>query len=101
MHQLDQIASPAPLLIRNQLTIADCGFVASFALINTLQNILEFDLRVPEPLQAYERALAAHPSVAAEQAAYYKALASWAATKLQAELPLINLQFLGGCALMR
>lgn len=82
LHQLDQIANPSPLLFHNQLTIADCGFVASFALINTLQDILDFDLKVPAALLAYERALAAHPSAAAENTAYYNALASWAATKL-------------------
>ena len=82
LHQLAQITNPAPLLFRNQLTIADCGFVASFALITTLQNILDFNLSVPEPLQAYERALAVHPSVATESTAYYNAIASWATTKL-------------------
>ncbi len=82
LHQLDRIANPAPLLFRNQLTIADCGFVASFALISTLRDILDLDLGVPERLQAYERVLATHPSVAAESTAYYNALATWAATKL-------------------
>jgi glutathione S-transferase len=83
LDQLGQIANPAPLLFGNQLTIADCGFVASFALIATLQDILGFDLTIPEPMRAYERVLVAHPSVAAESAAYYDALSSWAAAKLR------------------
>jgi glutathione S-transferase/maleylpyruvate isomerase len=83
LDQLGQIANPAPLLFGNQLTIADCGFVASFALITTLQDILGFDLTIPEPLQAYERVLVAHPSVATESAAYYDALAGWATAKLR------------------
>jgi hypothetical protein len=40
-------------------------------------------LAIPEPLRAYERVLVAHPSVAAESAAYYVALASWATAKLR------------------
>ena len=82
LDQLNQIASPAPLLFGDQLTIADCGFVASFALIATLQDILGFDLTIPEPLRAYERTLVTHLSVATQSANYYDALSSWATTKL-------------------
>ena len=83
LDQLCQIANPAPLLFGDQLTIADCGFVASFALITTLQDAFGFDLTIPEPLQAYERILVAHPSVAAESETYYGALESWLAAKLK------------------
>ena len=82
LNQLDQIASPAPLLYGDQLTIADCGFVASFALIATLQDVFSLDLKISKPLQAYERALVMHPSVEKQNAAYHEALSSWVANKL-------------------
>ena len=82
LEQLDQLAKPAPLMFGNQLTIADCGFVATFAIINTLRDVFGFDLVLSGPLQAYERALVAHPSVAAESATYFKALANWVDAKL-------------------
>ena len=82
LEQLDQLAKPAPLMFGNQLTIADCGFVATFAIITTLRDVFGFDLVLSGPLQAYERALVAHPSVAAESATYFKALANWVNAKL-------------------
>ncbi len=82
LEQLDQLAKPAPLMFGNQLTIADCGFVATFAIITTLRDVFGFDLVLSGPLQAYERALVAHPSVAAESATYFKALANWVDAKL-------------------
>ena len=82
LNQLNQIANPAPLLYGDQLTIADCGFVASFALIATLRAIFSLDLNIPKPLQSYERALVMHPSVEKQNAAYHEALSSWVANKL-------------------
>ena len=82
LEQLDQLAKPAPLMFGNQLTIADCGFVATFAIITTLRDVFGFDLVLSGPLQAYERALVAHPSVAAESATYFNALANWVDAKL-------------------
>ena len=82
LEQLDQLAKPAPLMFGNQLTIADCGFVATFAIITTLRDVFGFDLVLSGPLQAYERALVTHPSVAAESATYFNALANWVDAKL-------------------
>ena len=39
-------------------------------------------MTLPEPIAAYAAALAAHPSVAPEDARYRAVLAQWAETKL-------------------
>jgi len=81
LDQLAQMATPQPLLFGDGLSIADCGFVASFALIRVLQGILGFTLEIPATLQRYEAALTAHPAAAEESKAYFKALEEWARTK--------------------
>ena len=82
LNQLAVIASPAPLMTGPDLAIADCGFVASFGIIALLQDLLELPVTLPEPIAAYAAALAAHPSVAPEDARYRAVLAQWAETKL-------------------
>ena len=76
------IASPAPLMTGQDLAIADCGFVASFGIIALLKNQLDLPVTLPEPIAAYAAALAAHSSVAPEDARYRAVLAQWAETKL-------------------
>ena len=82
LKQLAIIASPAPLMTGPDLAIADCGFVASFGIIALLQNVLDLPVTLPEPVAAYAAALAAHPSVAPEDARYRAVLAQWAEAKL-------------------
>ena len=82
LDQLAVIASPAPLMTGPDLAIADCGFVASFGIIALLQDLLDLPVTLPEPIAAYAAALAAHPSVAPEDARYRAVLAQWAETKL-------------------
>ena len=73
---------PAPLMTGSGLAIADCGFVASFIIIDLLQDVLDLPVVLPDPLAAYAAALAAHPSVAEEDARYRAVLADWARAKL-------------------
>ena len=83
--RLDQLAAmtrPAPLMTGNSLAIADCGFVASFIIIELLQDVLDLPVALPDPLAAYAAALAAHPSVAKEDARYRAVLTEWAQAKL-------------------
>lgn len=80
--QLAQMVSPSPLLFGNQLSIADCGFVASFALISIFREILGINVVLPPILKKYEAALTAHESVTKQNTAYYKALNNWANDKL-------------------
>ena len=84
LDQLAIIATPSPLLCGDMLSIADCSFVASFAILRVLEPILALGVTVPEKLCVYEAALSAHPSVIAAQADYYDALDSWAKAKLSA-----------------
>ena len=80
--QLDEIVTPKPLLCGDQLTIADCSFVASFAILNILRDTIGFDCDLPRSLCAYESALAAHASVNTVRAEYIDTLTAWAKTKI-------------------
>ena len=64
------------------LSLADCGFAPSFAILGRVQDLLGFDLTLPASIIAYRAALCAHPSVCDEYAAYVKALDEWAAAKM-------------------
>ena len=81
-HQLAEIRTPSPLLTGTDLSLADCGFAPSFAILGCVQDLLEFDLTLPASIIAYQAALCAHPSIRDEYAAYVKALDEWAATKM-------------------
>ena len=81
LDQLAVIAAPAPLLTGKQLAIADCGFVASFGIIDLLNDILDLDLVVPPPIATYAALLAAHDSTTEEDSRYRQALRDWAGTK--------------------
>ncbi len=81
LYQLAQIAAPSPLLAGDQLTIADCSFVASFAIFGLLRDEIGLDVEMPQILQHYDMALCSHASVTAERKRYETALAEWAAGK--------------------
>jgi len=84
LDQLAQMFTPQPLLFGTDLTIPDCSFVASFAIFRVLDEILNFDITMPDKLVVYEAALAAHPSVIEARDDYYDALDLWAKAKLSA-----------------
>ena len=79
--QFNQMILPSPLLMGNQLSLADCGFAPSFAILRCLQSLLGFNFALPTPLIAYETALVVHPSVCNEYNDYVATLKKWAATK--------------------
>lgn len=81
LDQLAVMARPAPLLTGPTLAVADCGFVASFAILDLLMDCLDLPVQMPDSLAGYAAALAAHPSVVDEDARYRSALHDWAATK--------------------
>ena len=81
-NQLAKIRTPSPLLTGTDLSLADCGFVPSFAILNCLRGLLGFDLILPASIKAYEAALCSHQSVRYEYATYAKALDEWAAAKM-------------------
>ena len=81
LDQLAIMASPAPLLTGRDLAIADCGFVASFAILDLLKEYLDLPATLPDSLAGYAAALASHPSVSAEDSRYRDALRDWAAAK--------------------
>ena len=82
--QLIKMVTPAPFLCGNTLSLADCGFAPSFAILNRLQSLLGFSVKLEESLRAYEIALGNHPSVKDELHAYYAAFDRWIAAKLNA-----------------
>ena len=77
--QLTRMVTPAPFLFGGALSLADCGFVPSFAIMNRLQPLLGFSIQRNKSIRDYETALAKHPSVKDELHSYYKALDSWIA----------------------
>ena len=79
--QFNKMIEPAPLLMGNYLTLADCGFAPSFAILRCLQALLGFDFVTPARVAAYERALVNHPSVCDEYGDYVKALEKWSCAK--------------------
>ena len=81
-HQLAKIRTPSPLLTGTDLSLADCGFAPSFAIIDCLQDLLGFELTLPASIKAYQTTLCAHPSVREEYVAYVKALDEWATAKM-------------------
>ena len=80
--QLEQMVKPSPLLTGESLSLADCGFAPSFAILNLLQSLLTFDFKLPATLEAYKKALIAHPSVHYEYTNYMDVLANWSEDKL-------------------
>jgi glutathione S-transferase len=80
--QLAQMVTPSPLLDGTDLSLADCGFAPSFAILNCLRGVLGFELDLPSSITTYAADLCAHPSVRDEYKAYVTALDDWAATKL-------------------
>ena len=83
--QLVEMVTPAPFLCGNTLSLADCGFVPSFALLSRLQPLLGFSIDLDGSLRAYETALANHPSVTDELLSYYEAVDSWIKTKMNTD----------------
>ena len=83
LDDLAAIAAPAPLMTGDNLAIADCGFVASFAIITLFQNVLDLPVTLPPSIAAYRLALTSHPSVAGEHDRYSAVLGEWATAKLR------------------
>ena len=82
LNQLNKMAIPSPFWTGSKLSLTDCGFVPSFAILRCVQSLLGFELTVPHALRDYETALRVHPSVRDEYASYVEALDIWAAAKL-------------------
>ena len=51
------------LLTGKHLAIADCGFVASFGILDLLRELLDLEVVLPHPIATYASALAAQGSV--------------------------------------
>lgn len=81
LDQLAAIAEPAPLLTGETLAIADCGFAASFGILDLLLDLLELEVTLPPAIALYATRLAAHGSVAEEDSRYRQALRDWARSK--------------------
>ncbi len=83
LDDLAMLSAPAPLMTGDDLGIADCGFVASFAIIALLQDVLDLPVSLPAQIADYAAVLAAHPSVRNEHARYQEVLGEWADAKLR------------------
>ncbi len=81
LDQLAIMANPSPLLTGGDLAVADCGFVASFAILDLLKDCLDLQVAMPGGLAGYSAALTRHPSVTDESSRYRAALHDWATAK--------------------
>ena len=79
---LAAITKPSPFLTGDKLGIADCGFVASFAILAMLQDLLELPVTLPKPIASYKQALIIHSSVVDEWCRYVNVLTDWARVKV-------------------
>ncbi len=82
--QLAQMIDPQPFLCGENLSLPDCGFVSSFAILNRLKALLGFSINMPLVLHTFETALSGHPSVTNELQNYYEALDIWIDAKQKA-----------------
>ena len=81
LDQLAVIAHPAPFMSGDTLGLADCGFPASFAILELLQTVIGLNITLPARLAAYSKSLNAHSSVSDEVTRYRAALIDWARSK--------------------
>lgn len=79
--QLAIISDPSPLMSGSHLGLADCGFVASLAILDLLNAVLDLGVALPQSLVSYAKTVNQHPSVEDENARYRAALHEWAAGK--------------------
>lgn len=80
--ELAAIAEPRPLLGGKALTLADCGYPATFMLGRGMAAAFGIDVTMPDALDPYETTLAAHPSVMPALARCRVATEQWFASKL-------------------
>ncbi|WP_158639243.1 glutathione S-transferase family protein [Elioraea rosea] len=80
--ELASLAVPRPLLGGEALTLADCGYPATFMLGRGMAGAFGLTVAMPEALASYEKALAAHPSVMPALARCRAATEQWFAAKL-------------------
>jgi glutathione S-transferase len=80
--ELAALARPGPLLGGRALTLADCGYPASFMLARGIFQAFGRVLVLPSVLAQYEAALAGHPSVAPALARCTVATKAWFRQKL-------------------
>ena len=80
LDQLTSIATPAPLLTGDRLSLADCGYPITFVFLDMLNGPMALNIEMPAALKAYFSDLQREPNVAAELATYRPALAAWVET---------------------
>ena len=83
-NQLAKIITPQPFLCGDFLSLADCGFVPSFAILNRLQKVFGFSINLPDKIVHYETVLATHPSIFLQLEEYYMNLDQWIEQKQEA-----------------
>lgn len=76
--QLARIANPSPLLLGEQLSLADCGFPISFLFIETLSELMGFTIEWPQTIKTYANALLNEETIAAEFEPYRPVVIDWA-----------------------
>ena len=82
--QLVSLATPAPWLAGESLTLADCGHAVSIPLGTLLLEAMGRPVPLPEALEPWARACASHPAVDAALAPWRRATEAWIRARLAA-----------------
>ena len=77
LEQLVRISDPAPLMTGNRLSLADCGYAVTLEMLSQLNEPMDLQILIPEPVARYIAALRDEPVVAAELSTYRLALSAW------------------------
>ena len=82
LEQLVRVSDPAPLMIGDRLSLADCGYAIALEMLSQLNSAMELGILIPEPVARYIAALREDTVVVAELAGYGPALAAWVISAL-------------------
>ena len=79
--QLATLASPAPYLAGESLSLADCGYAVTLPLTQVLAAALGEALALPPPIEQWQALLARHAAVERALAAWRPATERWIAAR--------------------
>jgi glutathione S-transferase len=83
LDQLELLAAPDPYLAGGRLSLADCAYPASLALIDLILPELGRPVHYGARIAAWRAVLERHPAVAGVMHPYRATASAWVATKLQ------------------
>tara|TARA_A100001037_G_C15153879_1_gene641920 strand:- start:11237 stop:11890 length:654 start_codon:yes stop_codon:yes gene_type:complete len=80
--RLGMLAAPAPFLVGDRLSLADCGYPSTLMYLDMLAGVFGHEVRYAPHLRSWRKTLQAHPDVGAALAETEKAGMGWLPRKL-------------------